>query len=621
MLRVSKLADGSSGPGTLAAALPLVLNLSYVSATQTVYPTGQQSQQHLRVALSGAVALAGAAVETLVLASVPDPTTLRIASVLVNGHLASSSGEQTACLPYKPLKAAGVGCSPARLQMAGDPSLRANGEATLTSPPASFRGGSGVWFNSSIRVSAELLALVARQQRDYPIPWEEGDLDAPWLGSRLLLFPYITTPHLNRTLPRMWLNGTEVRLTRAYNSRGNEQARCFLGWFFDASGLREGTHAVAMQLPELQEAARLIGLFWRGLSDVWTADVDGSVTPLPSGNLSQCAEAGAAPEVPMPPEGAKNVLYLLVDDLRPQLEPYNQSTTYTPHVARFAQTATLFTNAYANVAVCSPSRLSFLSGRRPTTTHIYNFIDHIRQARCVDVQSATRWAGASARYRNISIDKTEGAAGECCTQCTRDPACRAWTYAGKTIQDGARAPDGDRAASSVGDDAGAGDRDHCELFGAGFDTGGGRVGAPIGTVSGRRGAFERLTALPQHFKASGYLTISSGKIWHTEEGDKFGRGMPPAQDAAHSWTPGCSMADVNEVANMWSCDKTPGTEGCPVDATADGEIQDGTAPLCDQVRGAPPREGGVQMGWLPTRADGLQARTRAATKLFAPPWL
>jgi hypothetical protein len=90
-----------------------------------------------------------------------------------------------------------------------------------------------------------------------------------------------------------------------------------------------------------------------------------------------------------------------------------------------------------------------------------------------------------------------------------------------------------------------------------------------GQVSGRRGTFSthaQWTSHPQHFRKSGYLTASSGKVFHTEEGGvghadpiKNGPGMPPNEDPP-SWSEGLSMQKVNDVANMWGCD----VSGMPV---------------------------------------------------------
>ena len=76
----------------------------------------------------------------------------------------------------------------------------------------------------------------------------------------------------------------------------------------------------------------------------------------------------------------RNVLLITVDDLRPQLnEAYGMTETVTPHLDKFAKESLTFTRAYCQMAVCSPSRNSFMSGRRPDTTKVWNFINHFRE--------------------------------------------------------------------------------------------------------------------------------------------------------------------------------------------------------------------------------------------------
>ena len=549
-----------------ALPLPLVLNLSYVSAAATTYPSGRPAKTNVRVSVSGALAREGEDCRPVVLAALANATAEHIRSVVINGRAVDTKASRD-CAPFAPLlHAASIACSPTRFRMAGDAAVRAHGEATDLSPRAPpFRGG---WFNASLRVSEAMRARLAAQQAAFPVTWGAADMDAPWLGNRLLLFAHISQPDVNETRPRLWLNGTEQSLATAFNSRGyrldKAATKCFLGWYLDATRLPLGTHDAALLLPPLNASSEFVGLFWEGLTDPFTGEIDGAATPPAGGNLTRCAVPSGAP---LPGAAAKNVLYLLVDDLRPQLASYNQTTAYSPNIDALASSATTFTSAFCNIAVCSPSRMSFLSGRRPGTTHTYNFINHVRQATCPAARSATAWAAAA--YANVSLEKTQGAAGECCTLCTRDPACSAWTYFGATVSDGA--PRG-----------GSAPRDYCSLLGTGHAIGG-RMPAGKGVVSGESGAFARVTTLPQRMREQGYLTLQSGKVYHTEEGDLFGEGMPPNQDAPLSWSAGCSMPNVNEVAAMWSCDKVPGTQGCPINASADGEVRDGTAPLCDRV--------------------------------------
>jgi hypothetical protein len=56
-----------------------------------------------------------------------------------------------------------------------------------------------------VAVPKELRAR--RVNSEYPIPWEDKDMDASWLGNRLLLFPYVLEPQVNGTKPRLFWNG------------------------------------------------------------------------------------------------------------------------------------------------------------------------------------------------------------------------------------------------------------------------------------------------------------------------------------------------------------------------------------------------------------------------------
>lgn len=75
-----------------------------------------------------------------------------------------------------------------------------------------------------------------------------------------------------------------------------------------------------------------------------------------------------------------NVLFIVSDDLRPQLGCYGDPVVRTPHLDRFAETALRFDRAYAQIAICSPSRNSFLSGLRPETTGLRGFGTTLREA-------------------------------------------------------------------------------------------------------------------------------------------------------------------------------------------------------------------------------------------------
>jgi iduronate 2-sulfatase len=73
-----------------------------------------------------------------------------------------------------------------------------------------------------------------------------------------------------------------------------------------------------------------------------------------------------------------NVLFFAVDDLRPQLGCYGVTDIRTPNIDKLASDGLLFNRAYCQQAVCSPSRTSLLTGRRPDTTKVYDLVKHFR---------------------------------------------------------------------------------------------------------------------------------------------------------------------------------------------------------------------------------------------------
>jgi arylsulfatase A-like enzyme len=68
-----------------------------------------------------------------------------------------------------------------------------------------------------------------------------------------------------------------------------------------------------------------------------------------------------------------NFLFIIVDDLRPQLGCYGYSETLSPNIDKLAEEGLLFSNAYCNVPVCGASRASLMTGIRPTPTRFTNF--------------------------------------------------------------------------------------------------------------------------------------------------------------------------------------------------------------------------------------------------------
>jgi iduronate 2-sulfatase len=75
-----------------------------------------------------------------------------------------------------------------------------------------------------------------------------------------------------------------------------------------------------------------------------------------------------------------NVLFIAVDDLRPEAAASGTDLIRTPNIDRIAARGTTFDRAYCQQAVCSPSRSSLMTGRRPDATRVWDLDTHFRAA-------------------------------------------------------------------------------------------------------------------------------------------------------------------------------------------------------------------------------------------------
>ncbi len=73
------------------------------------------------------------------------------------------------------------------------------------------------------------------------------------------------------------------------------------------------------------------------------------------------------------PSGKQNVLLIISDDLTTTaLHCYGHSLAISPNVDALAAKGVRFEHAYCQYPLCNPSRCSFMTGRRPDTTKVYD---------------------------------------------------------------------------------------------------------------------------------------------------------------------------------------------------------------------------------------------------------
>jgi len=74
-----------------------------------------------------------------------------------------------------------------------------------------------------------------------------------------------------------------------------------------------------------------------------------------------------------------NVLFIATDDLRNDLNCYGNELVISPNIDALAENGTLFERAYCQQALCAPSRISIMTGRRPDQTKSWNLTSPIRR--------------------------------------------------------------------------------------------------------------------------------------------------------------------------------------------------------------------------------------------------
>ncbi|MCB4807078.1 sulfatase [Tamlana sp. 62-3] len=74
-----------------------------------------------------------------------------------------------------------------------------------------------------------------------------------------------------------------------------------------------------------------------------------------------------------------NILFLSIDDLRPDLGVYGNTEIKTPNIDALAKQSMVMLNTHSQSAVCAPSRASTMLGYRPDSTRVWHLGDKFRE--------------------------------------------------------------------------------------------------------------------------------------------------------------------------------------------------------------------------------------------------
>ena len=117
--------------------------------------------------------------------------------------------------------------------------------------------------------------------------------------------------------------------------------------------------------------------------------------------IFSCGLSSAAlPADQQPPARRPNILFLVADDLATRLGCYGDTAAITPYLDRLAAEGVVFTHAYYQGAVCTPSRTSFMLGLNNRHTNANSFLDN------PELMTLGRWFREHG-YQTFSVGKID----------------------------------------------------------------------------------------------------------------------------------------------------------------------------------------------------------------------
>ncbi len=100
---------------------------------------------------------------------------------------------------------------------------------------------------------------------------------------------------------------------------------------------------------------------------VIAAGAEGAARPGPAAAVPNFLRVRDRVVTPPPPAPRPNVLFIAVDDLRPEIGAFGATWMHTPAMDRLAQTGRAFLRHYVQCPTCGASRYALMTSRRPAT--------------------------------------------------------------------------------------------------------------------------------------------------------------------------------------------------------------------------------------------------------------
>ena len=93
--------------------------------------------------------------------------------------------------------------------------------------------------------------------------------------------------------------------------------------------------------------------------------------------LGVTAAAGLSCASPEPQDSKRwNFVWIIADDLSPELGSYEYSPVHSPNIAKLASEGRRYSNAYVTCPVCSPSRSAMITAMYQTSIGAHNHRSH-----------------------------------------------------------------------------------------------------------------------------------------------------------------------------------------------------------------------------------------------------